>query len=137
MYSNNQQFPGALPAGGTTLTSGSELAYMQSQPSSPPPAPQGRTIRGYINATGGATGGGWSIKCRQGTGVAGTQVGNTQTVTFPATTTISIPYSFTDTSATQPANGIYTITVTAAGSNGTANDGNMEITVSDPGGSEI
>jgi hypothetical protein len=137
MYSNYQQFPGALPAGGTTLTAASELAYQESQPDqSIPPAPQGRVIRGYINATGGATGGAWSIKCRQGAGTGGTQVGNTQSYTFPATTTVSIPYSFNDTSATAPQNGLYTITVTAAGSNGTANDGAMEVFVSDPFGGE-
>jgi hypothetical protein len=137
MFSNIQQFPGALPAGGTTLTAGTETAYMESQPqASVPPAPQGRIIRGYINATGGATGGGWSVKCRQGIGTTGTQVGNTQTITYPATTTISFPFSFTDSSATQPANGVYTITVTATGSNGTAVDGTLEIFVSDPYGGE-
>ena len=137
MYSNYLQFPGALPAGGTTLTSGTETAYLETQPSqSIPPAPQGRIIRGYINATGGATGGGWTIKCRQGAGTGGTQVGNTITMTYPATTTTSFPFFFNDTTATQPVNGVYTITVTAAGSNGTAVDGAIEVFVSDPYGSE-
>lgn len=137
MFSNYQQFPGALPAGGTTLTSGTETAYLESQPQQAiPPAPQGRIIRGYINATGGATGGGWTVKCRQGAGTAGTQVGSTITMTFAASATLSFPYAFTDASATAPVNGVYTITVTSAGSNGTAVDGTIEIFVSDPFGGE-
>jgi len=136
MFSNIMQFPGALPAGGTTLTSGTQAAYMESEPAAPPPAPQGRIIRGFIVATGGSTGGTWVIKCYQGAGLSGTQVGGSQSFTMAASSTYTIPFGFTDATSTAPSTGVYTIGVTAAGSNGTAVDGQLEIFVSDPTGAE-
>jgi|SRR5215469_8442589 len=132
MFSNYAQ----LPAGGATLTAGSEAAYQSSSAAAVPPAPQGVVVRGYINVTGGATGGAWTIKCRRGVGIAGTQVGATQTYTMPATTSVSIPYSFVDTAPPAGQNGVYTVTVTAAGSNGTTNDGAMEVYVPEPAGGD-
>lgn len=136
MYSNYAQAPtgGGLALAGV-LTSATEIAAMVSQLTEGPlpPAPQGVVIRGRLNVTGGATGGGHTIKCRRGSGTGGAQVGLTETITFPATTTIEMPYSFVDTA---PTTGQYTVTYTAAGSNGTFNDGCIEVTVPDPGGSD-
>jgi hypothetical protein len=104
-----------------------------------PPAPVGVVIRGRVNATGGATGGGWSVKCRKAVAatptVSSTQVGATQTVTFPATTTIDFPFAFVDTAYV--AQTVYTITLTAAGSNGTVNDVGLEIMVPEPYGEDV
>ena len=136
MFSSYAQFTGALLGGGTTLTSATEVGYMAT-PATPVAinvTAQGRVIRGYIAATGGATGGTWTIKCRQGTGVAGTQVGNTQSVSLVASEVKMIPFSFLDTSSPAPGGNVYTVTVTAAGSNGTASDGAIELYVPDPGG---
>jgi hypothetical protein len=136
MFSNYEQFTGALVGGGTLLTAATETGYMVLQPTDVAVnvTPQGRVIRGFINATGGATAGAWTIKCRQGTGVAGTQVGLTQTENFAASATLSVPFSFVDNSSPAPGGNVYTITVTAAGSNGTANDGAVELYVPSPGG---
>lgn len=136
MLSNYTQFPGALPAGGTTLTSGTETAYIETVAldAAINVTPQGRVIRGYLMITGGGTAGGYTIKCRQGAGVAGTQVGNTQTYTVATSASVMIPFSFVDTSSPAPGNNIYTVTVTAAGSNGTAVDGAVELYVPSPGG---
>lgn len=139
MFSYVFQFPGALPAGGTTLTAATELAYMTSPASlSLPPPDVGITIRGFINATGGATGGVWTIKCRRGSGTGGTQVGSTQSFTMPATTTTPITFGFTDSNPPAPfgPSSVYTVTVTAAGSNGTAVDGQMEVCVPATGGTD-
>lgn len=136
MYSNYQQAPtgGGLAIAGV-LTAAVETAVMVSPLGAPlPPSPQGVVIRGRINATGGATGGGWSIRCRRGSGTGGAQVGPTITFTYPATTTSEIPFSFND--LTPPASGQYTITVAAAGSNGTFNDGAIEVYVPEPAGSD-
>lgn len=141
MYSTYSQAPtgGGLALAGT-LTSATELVVMVSEPAAGgalPQRPQGAVIRGVINATGGATGGGWTIKCRQGSTTAGTQVGITDTYTYPATTTTTFPYSFNDTSAAGAPNGVYCVTVTAAGSNGTFNDGSIEVYVPTPAGEDI
>lgn len=136
MFSNYAQFPGALVGGGTTLTAGTETGYMETVPVAAAlnVTPQGRVIRGYICATGGATAGAWSIKCRQGAGVAGTQVGNSQPVNVAVSSSVMVPFSFVDTSSPAPGSNVYTITVTAAGSNGIAVDGSVELYVPDPGG---
>lgn len=133
MFSNYQQLPVAI----ATLTAGTETAYQTASPAAVPPAPQGVVIRGYVNVTGGATGGGWTIRCRRGVGVAGAQVGLTQTYTMPASTTVSIPYSFVDTAPPAGQNSVYTVTVTAAGSNGVGNDGALEVVVPEPAGSDV
>lgn len=136
MFSAIQEAPtGAGLALAGTLTSASETALMVSLAGLPlPPAPQGVVIRGRINVTGGATGGGHTVKCRRGSGTGGTQVGATQTITFAATTTVDLPYSFVDTAPTGSSQ--YTVTYTAAGSNGTFNDGQIEVMVPEPAGSD-
>ncbi len=138
-----QQFPGALPAGGTTLTVATELAYLTSYPVEIPEANQGAVISGYLEVTLGATGTGFTIKCRRGTGVAGTQVGNTQTFSIAAnasTQTVMIPYSFNDPTPqvvdSAAAQGVYTISVTATTLAATAVDGAISVRVPDIGGSE-
>ena len=125
-----------IPATGATLTAATEVVVIVKVVESSPGggAAQGRVIRGVLNATGGATGGAWSLKVRQGSTTSGTQVGTTDTITFPATTTISIPFSKQDLSA-QGA-GTYCVTLTAAGSNGTMNDGCLEVEVPAPFGVE-
>lgn len=130
------QTPGGLAIAGT-LTAATEIAVLVSVAGEGPlpPASQGVVIRGRINATGGATGGGWSIRCRRGSGTGGAQVGPTITFTYPATTTSEIPFSFVDTAPVGSA--VYTITVSAAGSNGTFNDGAIEVMVPTPGGADI
>jgi hypothetical protein len=130
VYSNYWQ----LPVAGTVLTAATEIAALSTPPTNPP---QGQlVIRGYINATGGATGGGWVIKCRRGVGTGGTQVGPSITVTYPATTTSSFPFSFSDAVSPLGGNGVYTITITAAGSNGTLNDAGMDVYSPEPFGME-
>jgi hypothetical protein len=66
--------------------------------------------------------------------VSGTQVGNSQPVNVAVSSSVMIAFSFLDISAVAPGNNVYTITVTAAGSNGTAVDGAVELYVPDPGG---
>lgn len=129
MYSAIAEAPtgGGLALAGT-LTSATEIVAMVSLEGALPPAGMGVVIRGRINVTGGATGGAHTIKCRRGALVSGTQVGATQTITFPATTTIDAPFSFVDTTG-PAANGQYNITWTAAGSNGVFNDGQIEVCV--------
>jgi len=106
-----------------------------------PPDPElSMVVRGRVNATGGATGGGWSVKLRKAANNAtpttgSTQVGATQTVTFPATTTIDFPFSFTDTAWTPGT--VYALTLTAAGSNGTVNDVGLELYSPTPYGTDI
>jgi hypothetical protein len=138
-----QQFPGALPAGGTTLTSATELAYFTSYPVEIPEANQGAVISGYVEVTLAATGTGFTIKCRRGTGVAGTQIGNTQTFSIAANAsgqTVMIPYSFIDTSPQTPdsaaSQGVYTISLTATTAGATAVDGSISVRVPDIGGAE-
>jgi hypothetical protein len=138
MFSEYQQFPGALPAGGTTLTLATELAYMISPANLElPEASQGVVIRGYLSITLGATGTGGTIKCRRGSGVAGAQVGNTQTFAVPAAAGNNpmIPFSFNDPIMNSP--GLYTVTFTATGVAATAVDGALEICVPVPGGTDV
>jgi hypothetical protein len=136
MFNHYQE---AAPA--QSLTAGTEaLATGGLSPASLPipPAPEGVVIRGRFNATGGATGGGWSVKCRKGNPptTASTQVGATQTVTVAATTTVDVPFSFVDTSPSpQPTQ--YSLTLTAAGSNGTLNDVGLEVMVPDVYGEDV
>jgi hypothetical protein len=119
---------------GATLTSGTQAAVMQSEPvedGALPPAPMGVVIRGFINVTSGATAGAYAIKCFQGSGLAGTQVGLAAGDTFQtiASSPSQVHFSFTDTNVQKAANGVYTIGVTAAGSNGVFNDGAIEVYV--------
>jgi hypothetical protein len=131
MYSNYAQTPtGGGLAVGATLTSGVQAAALVSTPGPMPPAAQGRVIRGYINITGGATPGAYAIKCFQGNGLAGTQIGPAGGDTFLSVVGASqVSFSFLDTTAAGAPNGVYTIGVTAAGSNGTYNDGAIEVFV--------
>jgi hypothetical protein len=139
MYSNYAQAP--TPGGaalGATLTSGTQLATLESQPGALPPAPQGVVIRGYLCITAGATAGAYAIKCYQGAGLSGTQIGlaGGDLFTTIASGDSQVPFSFVDTNATKAANGVYTIGVTAAGSNGTLVDGAIEVVVPEPSGSD-
>lgn len=136
------QFPGALPGGGTTLTAATEIPYFQTPASMPvPDDPIGIVIRGVLLATGAAGTTSLAIRCRRGTGIAGTQVGNTWTVTTAASATVAIPFAFLD-PATAPylspalPSPLYTITVNAAGANATAVDGQLEVFVPDLYGSD-
>jgi len=134
MFSNYQQFPGAIPTGGTAVTV-AESVLMAAAPSEVPEAPQGVIIRGFLNLTAGATGTGFALRCRQNT-LTGTQVGNTQTVTFANSASGSVYYSFSDNTLTKPTQGTYVITATATTAAGTINDGALEVFVSDPYGTE-
>jgi len=139
MFSYVQQFTGALPAGGTTLTSATELAYMTSPASlSVPPPDIGVVIRGYVNATAGATGTAFTIKCRRGSGTGGTQVGVSNTHTVANNANASIPFAFVDPTPVAPfaPSSVYTVTVTAVGANGTAVDGQLEVCVPATGGTD-
>ena len=140
MYSQYSQAPtgGGLAIGGT-LTSGTDIKTLVSQSdTSVPPAPQGVVIRGFICVTSGATAGAYSIKCFQGSGLTGTQIGvsSGQLFTTIASGDSNVPFSFVDTNpSSNPTPGVYTIGVTAAGSSGTLVDGAIEVMVPDPGGS--
>lgn len=143
MLSHVQQFPGALPAGGTALTLATELAYFQTPASlQVSDDAEGIVLRGMIVATGAAGTTSLAIKCRRGTGTGGTQVGNTYTVTTAASATVAIPFAFFD-PATAPytspaqASPLYTITVTAAGAAATAVDGQLEMLVPEPYGAAV
>jgi hypothetical protein len=139
MYSNYAQAP--TPGGlalAATLTSGTQAAALESQPGVLPPAPQGVVIRGYINITAGATAGAYAIKCFQGSGLTGTQIGLSggDTAQTIASSPSQIAFSFCDTNNVKAPNGVYTIGVTAAGSSGTFNDGAIEVVVPEPYGSD-
>jgi hypothetical protein len=96
--------------------------------------PQGRVLRGVLNVSIGAAGTAFTLKCRQGTTVAGAQVGVTSTYTIPtASTPVTVAYSFQDNSAAGA--GAYCITITGTGGTATVNDGCLEIFVPDPYGS--
>src|SRR5579871_4419943 len=98
--------------------------------------PQGRVIRGYLNVTGVGTSTTVVIKCRQGTTVAGTQVGVSQTVTLTVSGTMVLPFSFQDNSAAGA--GAYCVTVTfTAGAGNAINDGALEIYAPEPYGSAV
>jgi hypothetical protein len=119
---------------GATLTSGTPASAMVSEPvegGALPPAPMGVVIRGFINVTSGATAGAYSIKCYQGVGTGGTQIGLAAGDTFQtiASSPSQVQYSFTDTNVQKAPNGVYTIVITAAGSNGVFNDGAIEVYV--------
>lgn len=134
------QFPGALPGGGTTLTAATEIPYFQTPASIQlSDDPVGVVLRGYIVATGAAGTTSLAIKCRRGTGITGTQVGNTLTITTAASATVSVPFAFLDPASapyTTPAlpSPLYTISVTAAGANATAVDGQVELMEPEPFG---
>lgn len=134
MFSNYQQFPGAIPSGGTSVTV-AESVLMAAAPSEVVEAPQGIIVRGYVNVTTAASGTGFSLRCRQNT-LTGTQVGVTNTVTLANSASASIPFSFSDNSLTRPQQGTYVITATAAVAAGTIQDGALEVFVSDPYGAE-
>jgi hypothetical protein len=124
------------PSTGASLVSGTETVVISNVVDSGAGGnfPQGRVIHGYVNVLSGATGGAYTLKVRQGTTTAGTQVGTSDTITLPATTNMSIPFSKQDNSAAGA--GSYCVTLTAAGSNGTMEDGCLEIEVPDPYGTE-
>jgi hypothetical protein len=73
-------------------------------------------ILGSLNITAGAGTTAVVVKCRQGTGVAGTQVGPSKTVTLAATASAEIPLTFQD--AAPNSAEAYTITVTQTGGTG-------------------
>lgn len=131
-FSIYQQFEGlaiALPAGTETVAVTSPPIQSVADLADSP----GRVIRGTINVTGGATGGAWSVKCRY-QNATGTQIGGTRTVTMAAATTQEIPFNFMDNgigpspvAGEIAAGGVYVITLTAAGSAGTVNEGGIEV----------
>lgn len=95
--------------------------------------PQGRVLRGYVNVTVGAAGTAFTLKVRQGNGVAGTQVGTTDTLTIAAAgSPMSVPFQKTDFSATTVT--AYTLTITGVGGTATVNDGCLEFMVPAPYG---
>jgi hypothetical protein len=114
---------------GATLTAGTPAAVMVSQPVQLPPAPQGVVIKVYLNITAGATAGAYTVKLYQGNGLSGTQVGPTAGQTFQ--TIVSSPgveyMTFVDQSGYL--GGEYTVSVNAAGANGTFNFGSIEVMV--------
>jgi hypothetical protein len=122
----------------TSLVSGTETTAATSPSFTAPPAPLGIVIRGRCNVTGGATAGGYTVKCRRGTGTGGTQIGSTQTVqSSVASTVFEIPFSFVDTAPPAGQSSVYTVTLTAAGSNGTLNDVGLEVYVPEPYGEDV
>lgn len=85
---------------------------------------QGVLVQGNIVLTAGATPGTVTVKVRQGSGIAGTQVASWVAGTTVAATNFSVPVHVVDTAPATvgPGNSgqpIYTITLTVAGSNGT------------------
>lgn len=138
MLSFIQQFPGALPGGGTTLTAATEVPYFQTPASiQVTDDPTGIVLRGMLVITAAAGTTSVAIKCRRGTGIAGAQVGNTFTITTAASATVAVPFAFLDPATapyTAPAlpSPLYTITVTAAGANATAVDGQLEFMEPEP-----
>lgn len=142
MFNYVFQFPGALPGGGTTLTAATEVPYFQTSANIQVAEDTiGVVIRGQITITAAAGTTSVAIKCRRGTGIAGAQVGVTNTITTVASSTPAIPFAFLDPAVApylSPAqvSPLYTITVTAAGANGTAVDGQLELMVPDPYGSD-
>lgn len=137
MYSNFANAPtGGGVALGATLTAGTPAAVMVSTPGAVPPAPQGVVIKIYMNITAGATAGAYVVKLYQGNGLSGTQVGPAAGQTFQ--TIVSAPgveyLTFVDTSGY--AGGQYTVSVTAAGSNGVFNFGSIEVFVPVQGGDD-
>jgi hypothetical protein len=141
MFSAVQQFPGALPAGGNTLTAATEIPFFNTAVDYElPPSAMGVVIRGYITVTAAAGTTSYAIKVRRGTStITGTQVGNTQTVTAVASATQNIPFGVTDIAPLNPQSpsDAYTVTVTAAGANATSVDGQFELMVPVPGGADI
>lgn len=81
---------------------------------------QGLRIRGTLNFTGGASTTGVTVKCRQGSGTGGAQVGTTLTQTLAASASAQIPFDFLDV-APLSGNNVYAVTLTATGAAGTLN----------------
>jgi hypothetical protein len=81
---------------------------------------QGIRVRGVLNFTTAATGTGVVVKLRQGSGIAGTQVGVSQTHTMANSASANIAFDFLD-AAPASGNNIYTVTLSALTIAGTLN----------------
>lgn len=118
---------------GQTITTTTETAIVTSSPMTiNAPGAQGVTISGVVNVAVAASTTSVVLRIRNGVGVAGTQlVAITTTVT--ASTTVTIPYYWVDSTAQVLPGGVpniqYTLTIvcTAAGANSTVNLVNMEV----------
>lgn len=92
---------------------------------------QGLRIRGKLNVSGVAGTTSYAVKCRQGANtITGAQVGSTETTSVSASESVTIPFDFVDT-APVAGNNVYSVTVTAAGANGTLNTVTIGVEVCD------
>ena len=135
MFDNYEQLPAAVVTV-TPFTTETVVMVLPVSAAAINLTPEGRVIKGFLNVTVGTAGTLLSVKCRQGTTITGTQVGNTDTVTVAAAAVYQVPFSFLDTSSLAPLNNVYciTITVTSASAVTTVNDGAVELFIPNPGG---
>lgn len=135
MITDTQQLPAPTSAFGAGTESVAIINIVDSGAGGGggPQFAQGRILRGYVNVTLGAGGTSFSLKVRQGTTVAGAQVGTTDVITLPvANTPVSVPFCKQDLSASGAA--AYCLTITGTGGTATVNDGNLTLEVPAPYG---
>ena len=112
---------------GTSAPSAETVAMVTTLVIENNPAGQGVHISGTLNVLAGTTTTAIVVKCRQGNGVNGAQVGGTITHTQAAGVAASISFDFLDTSAfalvNQTAQWSITVAQTGGTANGTINQG--------------
>lgn len=118
---------------GTVVSSDVVQPNVQQLPQNPNP-PQvvhPVVIEANLNVTAGAGTTAVVIKCRQGFGTGGTQVGASLTVTLAAAATGQIQCKFRDTSGTPfaPGGTAYTITITQTGGTGAGTVNTVDVEV--------
>lgn len=119
-----------LPAAGAVATSETVLSTTIAESIGNLGGSQGVRVRGVLNFTCAATGTGISLKCRQGSGASGTQVGSTLTHTMANNASGQVAFDFLD-AAPASGNNIYTITGTALTVAGTLNAITVGVEVAD------
>lgn len=88
------------------------------------------TIQAVVNALAGTGTTALVMRCRQGSGVAGTQVGPAVTQTVAAGATANVPFQWPDTSGYLEGGGQYTITLSATGASGAGTSNAVSVEVS-------
>ena len=114
----------------TAPVSATETAVLSGPPSfdvTGVPSGDFTRIHGVINITAGTSTTAVVVKVRRGTGIAGTQVGNSATHTLAAGASASIPFDYTDTAQFMANTYSVTMTQTAGAANGTINAASMTV----------
>lgn len=113
-------YNGAFSTSPATAASTTELSVLavQSAPYFPTGNYQGVAVSGFLNFTTGGTAASMVMAIRNGSGTAGTVIGNPMTVTTAAATNYSLPISVIDT--TNPPAAQYNVTLKG----GTSANGN-------------